>query len=166
MKIYCVFLFFIIFFHFFVYKILSAEEIKSNKLDKIFEKNSKISSNTIDNFDSKGFFKKNKVEKKEEKKHDDLVIYITSPRSIHSNEGFFQILVNTFNPIREIRINEEKYKINNISYESSHDYANKKLKPGENKLVVEVTTDIGKTEKEFKIFLNNLEFLINNHKMI
>ena len=99
MKIYCVFCISLFSFIFLVYKILSAEEIKSNKLDKKFEKNSKISSNTIDNFDSKGFFKKNKVEKKEEKKHDDLVIYITSPRSIQSNEGFFQIHISTFNPI-------------------------------------------------------------------
>ena len=155
MKIYCVFYLSFLSFIFLVYKIPSAGEIKSNKLDKIFENNSKIPSNTIDNFDSKGFFKKNKVEKKEEKKHDDLVIYITSPRSIQSNEGFFQIHINTFNPIREIKINEEKYKIDNLSYESSHDYANKKLKPGENKLVVEVITDIGKTEKEFKIFLED-----------
>ena len=155
MKIYCVFYLSLFSFTFLVYKILSAEEIKYNKLDKIFEKNPKISSNTIDNFDSKGFFKKNKVEKKEEKKHDDLVIYITSPRSIQSNEGFFQIHISTFNPIREIKINEENFKIDNLSYESSHDYANKKLKPGENKLVVEVTTDIGKTEKEFKIFLED-----------
>ena len=50
MKIYCVF--FLSFFSFIIliYKILSAEEIKYNKLDKIFEKYPKISSNTIDNF--------------------------------------------------------------------------------------------------------------------
>ena len=155
MKIYCIFYLSFLSFIFLVYKIPSAGEIKSNKLDKIFENNSKIPSNTIDNFDSKGFFKKNKVEKKEEKKHDDLVIYITSPRSIQSNEGFFQIHISTFNPIREIKINEEKYKIDNLSYESSHDYANKKLKLGENKIVVEVITDTGKTEKEFKIFLED-----------
>ena len=39
----------------------------------------------------------------------------------------------------------------NPSYEYSHNYANKKLKPGENKIIVEVTTDTGRTEKEFKI---------------
>ena len=152
MKIYCVFFILLFYFIFLIYKILSAEEIKSNKLDKRLEKNSKISSNTIDNFGSKGFFKKNKVEKKEEKKHDDLVIYITSPRSIQSNEGFFQIHISTFNPIREIKINEEKYKIDNLSYESSHDYANKKLKPGENKLVVEVTRISEKQKKDLKFF--------------
>ena len=121
MKIYCVFYLSLFSFPFLVYKILSAEEIKYNKLDKIFEKNTKISSNTIDNFGSRGFFRKKKVEKKKEKKHDDLVIYITSPRSIQSNEGFFQIHISTFTPIREIKINEDKYKIDNLSYESSHD---------------------------------------------
>ena len=126
MKIYCVFFLSFFSFIFFICKILSAEEIKSNKLEKRLEKISEISSNTFDILGSKGFFKKNKVEKKEEKTHDDLVIYITSPRSIQSNEGFFQIHISTFNPIREIKINEEKYKIDNLSYESSHDYANKK----------------------------------------
>ena len=58
MKIYCVFYLSLFSFIFLVYKILSAEEIKSNKIDKIFEKDSIISSNTIDNFDSKGFLKK------------------------------------------------------------------------------------------------------------
>ena len=53
MKIYCVFYLSLFSFIFLVYKILSAEEIKSNKVDKIFEKNSKISSNTIENFESR-----------------------------------------------------------------------------------------------------------------
>ena len=96
MKIYCVFFLSLFSFIILIYKILSAEEIKSNKIDKRFVKNSKFSSDSIDNFGSKGFFKKNKVEKKEEKTHDDLVIYITSPRSIQSNEGFFQIHISTF----------------------------------------------------------------------
>ena len=58
MKIYCVFFLSLFSFTILIYKILSAEEIKYNKLDKIFEKNPKISSNTIDNFGSNGFFKK------------------------------------------------------------------------------------------------------------
>ena len=98
-------------------------------------------------------------EKKEDKPIDDLVIYITSPRSIQSNEGFFQIHISSFNPIREIRINEENYKIDNLSYEYSHDYANRKLNPGENNLIVEVTTDTGKIEKEFKIEMKELGYL-------
>ena len=131
MKIYCKLFISFFYFIFLIFKIIIAEEIKSNKLDKKLEKNPQIYNNTFDCIDSIVFFTKNKVEKKEEKTHDDLVIYITSPRSILSNEGFFQIHISTFNPIREIRINEENYKIENISYEYSHNYANKKLKPGE-----------------------------------
>ena len=142
-------------FIFWINQKVNAEEIKLNELDKRLEKISEISDKTFDFVSSKGFFTADKEEKKEDKPIDDLVIYITSPRSIQSNEGFFQIHVSSFNPIREIRINEENYKIDNLSYEYSHDYANKKLNPGENNLIVEVTTDTGKIEKEFKIFLED-----------
>ena len=142
-------------FIFWINQKVNAEEIKLNELDKRLEKISEISDKTFDFVSSKGFFTADKEEKKEDKPIDDLVIYITSPRSIQSNEGFFQIHISSFNPIREIRINEENYKIDNLSYEYSHDYANKKLNPGENNLIVEVTTDTGKIEKEFKIFLED-----------
>ena len=149
-------IFFSIFgFIFLINQKVHAEEIKLNELDKRLEKISEISDKTFDFLSSKGFFAKDKEEKQEEKPIDDLVIYITSPRSIQSNEGFFQIHISSFNSIREIRINEENYKIDNLSYEYSHDYANKKLNPGENVLIVEVTTDTGKIEKEFKIFLED-----------
>ena len=142
-------------FIFWINQKVNAEEIKLNELDKRLEKISEISDKTFDFVSSKGFFTVDKEEKKEDKPIDDLVIYITSPRSIQSNEGFFQIHISSFNPIREIRINEDNYEIDNLSYEYSHDYANKKLNPGENNLIVEVTTDTGKIEKEFKIFLED-----------
>ena len=142
-------------FIFWINQKVNAEEIKLNELDKRLEKISEISDKTFDFVSSKGFFTADKEEKKEDKPIDDLVIYINSPRSIQSNKGFFQIHISSFNPIREIRINEENYKIDNLSYEYSHDYANKKLNPGENNLIVEVTTDTGKIEKEFKIFLED-----------
>ena len=142
-------------FIFWINQKVNAEEIKLNELDKRLEKISEISDKTFDFVSSKGFFTADKEEKKEDKPIDDLVIYITSPRSIPSNEGFFQIHISSFNPIREIMINEDNYKIDNLSYEYSHDYANKKLNPGENNLIVEVTTDTGKIEKEFKIFLED-----------
>ena len=53
MKIYFVFFISLFYFIILIYKILSAEEIKSNKLDKRVEKNSNISSDIIDNFSSK-----------------------------------------------------------------------------------------------------------------
>ena len=89
MKIYCVFYLSFLSFIFLVYKIPSAGEIKSNKLDKIFENNSKIPSNTIDNFDSKGFFKKNKVEKKEDKFEIDF-------SSAASNKFFYDVIYQPF----------------------------------------------------------------------
>ena len=100
-------------FIFWINQKVNAEEIKLNELDKRLEKISEISDKTFDFVSSKGFFTADKEEKKEEKPIDDLVIYITSPRSIQSNEGFFQIHISSFNPIREIRINEENYKIDN-----------------------------------------------------
>ena len=80
-------------FIFWINQKVNAEEIKLNELDKRLEKISEISDKTFDFVSSKRFFTADKEEKKEDKPIDDLVIYITSPRSIQSNEGFFQIIL-------------------------------------------------------------------------
>ena len=66
MKIYCKFYISFLYFIFLICKIITAEEIRSNKLDKKLEKNPQIYNNTFDYLDSNGFFTKNKVEKKKE----------------------------------------------------------------------------------------------------
>ena len=97
----------------------------------------------------------NAIGKQFEKYNNDLVVYITSPRSIKSTEGTFKIYVSAFSPIFSVTINQKIISVGNESYEFSYIYFNNQLKPGENSLLVEVNTDSGTIEKEFKIFLED-----------
>ncbi|MDP6246779.1 MAG: hypothetical protein QF832_16425 [SAR324 cluster bacterium] len=135
---------------------LKAGENQLIDLDKRLDKISEISEKVFDFSKSKGLFtidkKKSSLEKKES---DDLVIYITSPRSIQSTEGSFEIHVSSFNPILSVRINDTSLSVDNESFEFSYSYANNILNPGENILLIEVITINGSTDKEFKIFLED-----------
>ena len=83
---------------------------------------------------------------------EDILIFPLSKDLVQEEKGEFAIQVSAFSEIKKIMVNQEKQPFTPGIYEESIRFPYK-LQPGENVFLVEIETRLGRSKKEFIVFL-------------
>lgn len=86
-----------------------------------------------------------------------IVMYSSSPRAVKKAQGAYQISISSFSPISSVIANGSAIAISGNPYEVTF-FIDYDLQPRDNVIFVEVISELGKAEKEFRIFLDTPEF--------
>ena len=82
----------------------------------------------------------------------DIVLFTSSPRVVKEPKGAYKVSVSAFSPLQSVTANDVDLKVGEDQYEATFTIQYTLLAPGDNLIQVEVTSEAGSAEKEFRIF--------------